>query len=67
MKENNKAALHRRHFLLTIGAGAAATAAVMAGKSSLPEQPTQGAEDKRRGKGYSESAHVRSYYRTTKV
>ena len=64
---DNKSKLQRRHFLLTIGAGAAATAAAIAGKSSLQTQVTEAADDKRSGKGYEESEHVRSYYRTTQV
>ena len=61
--------LSRRNFLLAVGAGGAATAAaVVAGKSvkTVPAAPEQGS-DKRRGKGYEETAHVRSYYSTTKV
>jgi hypothetical protein len=61
--------LSRRNFLLAVGAGGAATAAaVVAGKSgkAVTPSPAQGS-DKRRGKGYEETAHVRSYYSTTKV
>jgi hypothetical protein len=62
--------LSRRNFLLAVGAGGAATAAaVVAGKSGTSATPTTPAQDsdKRRGKGYEETAHVRSYYSTTKV
>jgi hypothetical protein len=61
----HKARLSRRNFLLTIGAGGAAAAATLAAKS-----PPTGATPTtaRRGTGgYQESAHVRNYYRTTKV
>jgi hypothetical protein len=61
--------LSRRNFLLAVGAGGAATAAaVVAGKSgkTLTPSPAQ-SSDKRRGKGYEETAHVRRYYGTTKV
>jgi hypothetical protein len=59
----------RRNFLLAVGAGGAATAAaVVAGTSgkTVSQTPAQG-DDKRRGKGYQETAHVRRYYSTTKV
>ncbi len=63
---DNKSKLQRRHFLLTVGAaGAAATAAVIAGTPSVTTQAS--ADDKRGGKGYKETAHVRNYYRTTLV
>ncbi len=61
--------LSRRNFLLAVGAGGAATAAaVVAGTStrSVTQSPAQNG-DKRRGKGYEETAHVRRYYSTTKV
>jgi hypothetical protein len=57
----------RRHFLLTVGAGSAATAAaVVATKTHSPAaNPVQ--TDKRATRGYQASAHVDNYYRTTKV
>jgi len=60
------AKLSRRNFLLTVGAGGAATAAaVVAGRKAAPDgQTAQAADDKR---GYQETAHVNNYYRTTKV
>jgi shikimate 5-dehydrogenase len=68
MSDAKSQRLSRRHFLLAVGAGGAATAAaVVAGKSGKAVSvPAQG-NDKRRGKGYEETAHVRSYYNTTKV
>lgn len=58
--------LSRRNFLLTVGAGGAATAAaVIASKNSAP-QPASG-KDKRATRGYQASEHVTNYYRTTKV
>ena len=63
----DKATLKRRHFLLALGAGAAATAAAVAGKVVPAPQPAAKGADKRRGKGYEETAHVRNYYRTTQV
>ena len=59
-----KAKLSRRNFLLTMGAGSAATAAAMVVKNSTPEQPSK---DKRATRGYHASEHVNNYYRTTKV
>ena len=63
-----KSKLSRRNFLLAVGAGGAATAAAIATRAVKPvaTQPGTG-DDKRRGKGYQETAHVRSYYNTAKV
>ncbi len=61
-----KAVLSRRNFLLTVGAGGAATAAAIVGKnSSAPAD--KDARDKRATSGYKVSAHIENYYRTTKV
>jgi phage terminase small subunit len=61
--------LSRRRFLLAVGAGGAATAAaVVAGASAKKAAQTPARNgDKRRGKGYEETVHVRSYYSTAKV
>jgi len=60
--------LSRRNFLLTLGAGGAATAAaVVATKSSPPTQSTPVNKDKRATRGYQASEHVNNYYRTAKV
>jgi len=68
MKNQTKSKSSRRNFLLVAGVGAAATAAAIAGRAISPEQPKAVANsDKRQGKGYRESAHVRSYYNTAKV
>ena len=61
-----KARLSRRNFLLTMGAGGAATAAAIVAKNSAPT-PTPSTKDKRATRGYQASAHVNNYYRTTKV
>jgi hypothetical protein len=59
--------LSRRNFLLTVGAGGAATAAAIVAKTA-PEAPTAvSGTGKRAGRGYHASAHVQRYYRTTKV
>jgi nitrous oxide reductase len=66
MNNQTKSKLSRRNFLLIAGVGGVATAAAIAGRST--EQPKAVASnDKRRGKGYQETAHVRSYYNTAKV
>lgn len=62
-----KSKISRRNFLLAAGAGGAATAAAVASKLVPPAQPAATSGDKRRGKGYQETAHVRNYYRTTLV
>ena len=61
-----KAILSRRNFLLTVGAGGAATAAAIVGKNAATTPATQG-KDKRATSGYKVSEHVENYYRTTKV
>jgi len=67
MKNETKSRFSRRNFLLAVGAGGAATAAAIASRG-IPEEPSTFAGiDKRRGKGYQETAHVRSYYNTAKV
>jgi len=68
MKKETKSRLSRRNFLLAVSAGGAATAAAIAAQAVGPAtaQPATN-NDKRRGRGYQETAHVRSYYNTTKV
>jgi shikimate 5-dehydrogenase len=66
MKKESKSKLSRRNFLLAVGAGGAATAAAIASKSVTPAVE-EVATDNKRGKGYQETAHVRSYYNTTKI
>jgi hypothetical protein len=60
-----KAKLSRRNFLLTVGAGGAATAAAIVTSKSTP--PAQTGSGKRATRGYQASEHVNNYYRTTKV
>jgi shikimate 5-dehydrogenase len=57
--------LSRRNFLLTVGAGGAASAAAIVTKNSPPAESTS--KDKRATRGYQASEHVNNYYRTTKV
>ena len=63
-----KTRLNRRNFLLAVGAGGAATAAAIVARAVNPTAARPAAsDDKRQGKGYQETAHVRSYYNTAKV
>lgn len=63
---DKKARLSRRSFLLTMGAGGAATAAAIATKNAAAPQPDS-TRDKRATRGYHASEHINNYYRTTKV
>ena len=68
MKNYTRSKLSRRNFLIAAGVGGAATAAAIAGRALAPNEPKAPASnDKRRGKGYQDTAHVRSYYNTAKV
>ena len=68
MNNQTKSRLSRRNFLLAAGVGGVATVAAVAGRVVPTEQAKAVAgDDKRRGRGYQETAHVRSYYNTTKV
>ena len=57
--------LSRRNFLLTVGAGGAATAAAIVAKT--PSTSPSAGKGKRATRGYHASEHVSNYYRTTKV
>lgn len=57
----------RRNFLLAVGAGGAATAAAIAARNPATVKPAARTESARQDKGYEETAHVRNYYRTTRV
>ena len=57
--------LSRRNFLLTLGAGGAATAAAVVASKATSTKPVS--KDKRATRGYQSSEHVNNYYRTTKV
>ena len=61
-----KAKLSRRNFLLTIGAGGAATAAAIVATRSTNSSALQTSKDKRATRGYQASEHVNNYYRTAK-
>lgn len=64
MSERTKR-LSRRNFLLTVGAGGAATAAAIVAKT--PASPQSPDKSKRATRGYHASEHIGNYYRTTKV
>jgi hypothetical protein len=70
MSERTKR-LTRRNFLMTLGAGGAATAAAIVASHSPSTKPASGTnaatKDKRATRGYQSSEHVNNYYRTTKV
>jgi hypothetical protein len=57
--------LSRRNFLLAVGAGGVATAAVVANKS--PHTQPKKAEAVSGSKGYHLTDHIRKYYSTTKL
>jgi len=63
----NKTKLSRRNFLLAVGAGGAAGAAAVVATAVPKTQAAAATLDKRSSAGYQASAHVRNYYRTTKV
>ncbi len=60
-----KPILSRRNFLLTVGAGGAATAAAVVTQNAA--KPVADPKDKRATQGYQVTAHINNYYRTTKV
>jgi len=59
--------LSRRAFLLSVGAGGAAGAAVLVAKTQAPGTTQAASQEKRDSRGYQETAHVQNYYRTTQV
>jgi secreted PhoX family phosphatase len=64
MKKSAKAALGRREFLRTLGAGA--TAAVAAGPlAGSSHADTENNEEKRKAR-YKETEHVKTYYRVNR-
>ncbi len=63
---NRTTRLSRRNFLLTLGAGGAATAAAIVAKTPGSESLKKD-QDKRASRGYQASEHVNNYYRTAKV
>ena len=57
--------LSRRNFLLAVGTGGVATAAVIASKN--PQTQPKKSEAISGSKGYQLTEHVRKYYETTKA
>jgi hypothetical protein len=66
MSERTKR-LTRRNFLLTLGAGGAASAAAIVASHSPSTKPVPATKDRRATRGSQSSEHVNNYYRTTKV
>jgi hypothetical protein len=63
-----RALLSRRHFLFALGAGGAATAATAVARSNAKEQaPNPVTGNGHAARGYQETAHVASYYRSTRI
>jgi hypothetical protein len=58
--------LSRRNFLLTVGAGGAATAAAIVARQPSAPAPAESG-NKRATRGYHATEHVNNYYRTAKV
>jgi nitrous oxide reductase len=68
MNNPTRSKLSRRNFLFVAGVGGAAAAAAIVGRATSTGKPEAVAStDKRRGRGYQDSAHVRTYYKTAKV
>lgn len=63
----DKSGLSRRKFLFAVGAGGAASAAAIVATTVPQAPPAVTGDDKKKTKGYHASAHIRNYYRTTKV
>jgi hypothetical protein len=64
--KSSQSRLSRRNFLLAVGAGgAAATAAVVAGRG--PQTHAKKVEAVTGSRGYHVTEHIRKYYSTTKV
>ena len=61
--------LNRRNFLLTLGAGSAATAAAVVAAAKAGPGISRTADQATRSvtRGYRETAHIARYYRTAKV
>jgi hypothetical protein len=64
--DQKKPILSRRNFLMTVGAGGAATAAAIVGQKRSTT-PSPDSKDKRATEGYKVTQHINNYYRTTKV
>ena len=60
--------LRRRRFLITASVGGAGAAVIVAGTGgkTTPASAPSASENTKSG-GYSETAHVRNYYRTTRI
>jgi len=65
MNPKQKTSASRRHFLLAVGAGGAASAAGLIATRPPTAKPSR--NDKRATRGYRASEHIESYYQTTKL
>jgi len=63
MASNNEKSPRRREFLKLMGAGGAAAGAVVAAATAKKVDAAEAAPD---AKGYHETAHVQSYYKSAK-
>jgi len=62
----SKSTVSRRQFLTAMGVGTAAAAAAVATQQASHKRQAP-ATDKKQGKGYQLTEHVKNYYRTAKV
>ena len=68
MKTKDKQpSLDRRRFLITVGAGSAGAAAAIVGGTATEVAEPIAATETGKSQGYTATAHVRNYYRTTRV
>jgi hypothetical protein len=65
MKKEPKAALGRREFLRTLGAGATVAAASAAPLASAARADTESNDEKRKSR-YRETEHVKTFYRVNR-
>ena len=65
--DQKKTDLQRRLFLLSAGVGGAGAVAIAASKAGVASPPATAAAAEGGSRGYSETAHVRNYYRTTRI
>ena len=65
MKTEKKTAVGRRDFLRVLGAGALGAGAA-AGGSALPARADSETNDEKRKSRYTESDHVKAYYRVNR-
>lgn len=68
MKGVDKPAIDRRTFLKNVAAaGGAAAALTVTGKVAATDAVSQPADSKPREKGYHETRHIKTYYKTARI